>query len=294
MPWLFLTLAAVFLWGFVNIFDKVLVTDYTRDPLLATVLANFVGLLLLAPLALIFGFSVPELDILLIFGLSLVLNLSGVLLYFKAIQGGEASRVITAFNTIPLFTLVLAVLLLGETLSAAKFVGIMLLVLGAVLVSLKKTQGVCVRKWILLVFLAASFFALDTIITKYLLSFIDFWSLIVLRSISISCIFIALLPLYYKKLKKVVTEKPKAVLLAFAGSAFYLPGRAFLLIALSISTASLVSAIISLQPFFVLLIAIACTRFFPQFLREEIDVGHVSIKLIAVILAVAGAALVSA
>ena len=294
MMWLFITLGAVLFWSFVNIFDKALVTDYTKSAWLATALVNLVGFFIVLPFIAFFGFKIPSLSLVLIYSLDILLWVGAVLLYYKAIQQGEASRVITAFNTIPLFTLVLAVLLLGETISGAQLAGIILLVLGAILVSVKKSRGISVRKWIFIVPIAASIFALDTVVTKFLLSSIDWFSLVALRAIILFVIFLAALPFYYKALKKVVMRKPRAVLLAIASESFYYPGRALLMIALSLSTASLVSAVTSIQPFLVLLIAIASSALFPKFLKEEIDIEHTAIKVIAVILAVAGAAMISA
>ncbi len=291
--WLLITLAAVFFWSFVNIFDKVLVTDYTKSPLISTALINLIGFFILLPFIALFGFKMLRLELLLLYVLDISLWVIAVLLYYKAIQLGEASRVVTAFNTIPIFTLALAVLLIGESVSAAQLAGIVLLVLGAILVSAKKTRGVSVRKWIFIVPIAAVLFGLDTVVTKFLLASVDWFSLLVLRALILFALFSLALPFYYKKLFSIVKKKPKALLVATASELFYFPGRGLLTIALSISSASIVSAVTSIQPFFVLLIALASSIFFPKFLREEIDVEHVAIKSIAVILAVAGAAMVS-
>lgn len=285
---MFFVIMTTIFWAFANIFDKVPVTDYTKSPFITTVLVNFIGLAMLLPVALVFGLAILELGMLLIYAVSILLWLLAIWLYFKAVQEGEASRVVTAFNIIPFFVLFFAVFLLGETISIAQFVGIVLLVSGAVLVSVKKSNGSFVRKWILFVIISAALFGLDTIITKHLLSFVDWLSLLVWRSI-ITCGFFAIaMPFYYKRLKAVI-KKPKIIALAISSEGFSLVARGFLYVALSIGTASLVYAVTSIQPFFVLLIAIACSRLLPKFLKEEIDIEHTAIKIIAVVLAVAGA-----
>jgi len=275
-------------WALENIFDKVLVTDHTKNPFITVVLVNFIGLVLLLPIALVFGLAIPKLDILLFYAMAILLWLLAIWLYFKAVQEGEASRVITAFNIIPFFVLFFAVFLLGETVSSAQFVGIVFLVSGAILVSLKKSKHSLVRKWILFVVISAALFGLDTIITKHLLLSVDWLSLLVWRSIITCGFFVIAMPFYYKTLKAVI-KKPKTIALAVSSESSSLIGRGFLYIALSIESASLVYALTSVQPFFVLLMAIACTKLFPKFLKEEIDTEHIAIKIIAVVLAVVGA-----
>ncbi|MGE5483959.1 MAG: EamA family transporter [Ignavibacteriales bacterium] len=60
----------------------------------------------------------------------------GHLFYFKALKVGEASRVSPIMSSAPLLTLILAALLLGERLTAAKAAGAALIVAGIVLLRL--------------------------------------------------------------------------------------------------------------------------------------------------------------
>ncbi len=69
--------------------------------------------------------------------LSGILYMSAMLLYLQALQSEEASVVAPFFQTSPLFGYVLAYLVLGETLSARQLAGGAMIVVGALLVSIR-------------------------------------------------------------------------------------------------------------------------------------------------------------
>jgi drug/metabolite transporter (DMT)-like permease len=276
-----------------NIGDKVLVTNYTKNPLIAMAIASLIGALALAPFALIFGFSIPEPSLLALYCFTVFLWMLGVILYYRAMQEAEASRVSVAYNSLPIFTLALAILFLGETVSLLQFAGVVCLMLGAILVSLKKAGNIRVGKWALAIPISAVLLATDTVVSKYVLAGSDWWSLTVLRSFIFSVFLILALPFYYKKLFAAIKEKPRVLAVALSSESFYLTGRAAFMLSLSLGTASLVGAVTAIQPFFVLLFAVFLTKVFPSFLKEEIDKEHLTLKIAAVALAVAGAAMVS-
>ncbi|MFH1234197.1 MAG: DMT family transporter [Candidatus Diapherotrites archaeon] len=293
MLWFFMALLCAALWAVSNIGDKVLVTKYAKSPLVAMAIPSLIGSLVLAPLAFAFGFSIPEPDLLALYCFTVFIWMLGVLLYYRAMQEAEASRVSVAYNSLPIFTLALAIVFLGETVSLLQFAGIVCLMLGAILVSFKKAGRIKIGKWALAVPISAILLAADTVVSKYVLAGSDWWSLTVLRSFIFSAFLIIALPFYYKKIKAAITEKPRVLAVALSSETFYLTGRGAFMLSLSLGTASLVGAVTAIQPFFVLLFAVFLTKAFPSFLKEEIDKSHLAIKLAAVALAVAGAAMVS-
>jgi len=61
-------------------------------------------------------------------------GLLGQMLYFFALKSGESSRVVPVAGTYPLVAAILAIVLLGETITAQKILGIVLIIGGIILV----------------------------------------------------------------------------------------------------------------------------------------------------------------
>ncbi len=99
--------------------------------------ASVVALALL--LALRESFSYPFRDIAVICFGGFVSGFLGLLLYYKAIKIGEVSVVAPIAASSPLWASLLAVLLLGESFSALRILGAVLVVLGVALITLSRT-----------------------------------------------------------------------------------------------------------------------------------------------------------
>ncbi|QHN08185.1 EamA family transporter [Methanothermobacter sp. THM-2] len=59
---------------------------------------------------------------------------SGQLFYYYALKSGEASIVVPVVAAFPVFTLIVAAFLLGERVTAAKAIGLLMVVGGVVLI----------------------------------------------------------------------------------------------------------------------------------------------------------------
>jgi len=66
---------------------------------------------------------------------SVLVTMAGVFFYLKAMSGGEASKIVPLSSTYPLVTFLLVYLFLGETITAAKFSGALLIAGGVYLIS---------------------------------------------------------------------------------------------------------------------------------------------------------------
>ncbi len=108
-----------------------------------------------------------------------------------------------------------------------------------------------------------------------------------------SAVLVLLSPLYARKLFSLAKKQQKGVMLAGAGEAISIAARGALYYSFTLAPVSLVYSISSAQPFVVLVLAVLSTKFIPHFLKEDIGIDQISIKLIAVLLAVAGAILIS-
>jgi transporter family protein len=85
------------------------------------------------------SFSYPLKDIAVISFGGFVSGFLGLLLYYKAIKIGEVSVVAPVVASSPLWASLLAVLLLGESLTFLKLLGTVLIVTGLVLITVSKT-----------------------------------------------------------------------------------------------------------------------------------------------------------
>ena len=137
MTELLLVLTILF-WGIAPIFDKAALKA-GGDPFMGTALRGmFVGIAMLTttlvaekmkPLINMPGKAVT------FFILSgLFAGALGVFTYYKALQTGPTSKIVPLASTYPLVTAALSVLFLGETLTAARIAGILLIVVGILLV----------------------------------------------------------------------------------------------------------------------------------------------------------------
>ncbi len=137
MDVILLLILTVIFWGTAPIFDKAALKG--GDPLLGTILRGmFIGLVMM-----LFGlFSgkfrelplMPARSIFFFFLSGIFAGTLGVFTYFKALQLGPTSRIVPLAATYPLFTALLSVIVLGESVTLPRVIGIVLITAGVLLV----------------------------------------------------------------------------------------------------------------------------------------------------------------
>lgn len=146
--WLILAVSSYFINAGVYVADKFMLSKKVHSSI---AYAFFVGIwsifnFILLPL----DFWVPS------FG-ELMLDLSGGLLFlftlifwYKALHQSEATRVVPIVGAlVPIFTLILSALLLGDTLDEAQLLAFIILIAGGVLISFKQTRFYMLKEfWI--------------------------------------------------------------------------------------------------------------------------------------------------
>jgi uncharacterized membrane protein len=144
MSWLVFAFSGPVLWAISVHLDKYLVDRFFKDSNVAVLLVftALVGLLLL-PFIWFYEPSVtaPGAASIAVIMLSGILYMGAMLFYLRALQTEEASVVAPFFQASPLFGYGLAYLVLGETLSGRQVAGGMLIVCGALFVSLRLGSG---------------------------------------------------------------------------------------------------------------------------------------------------------
>ena len=177
MSWILITILAHLLNAVVLIIDKHLVSNTVLRPVAYTFYSGIfqIGFLLLIPIV---GFTFPETRYLIIGILNGALFILALLVFYKALKLGETSRIVPVVGAVvPIFTVFLSFLILGEFLAIKQFFAFIFFVVGGFLLSSKVNNGkLFMIKGFLLAIIAGFLFALYYTLVKYLylqISFLD-------------------------------------------------------------------------------------------------------------------------
>ncbi len=253
MDWLALSILSSVFFALSNVIDKQIVGRYLRNPAACVFLAVCFDTLFALLIAVATGFVFQPSRYLLAAVLAGVVYVAEVLIYFFSIKNENVSMVIAILMSSPLYTLLLAVLFLGERVSVAQAAGIILIVAGSIAVSVRKDENKRMVSAMLLPSVAASFLlGASAVLTKYSLTTLSFWDSVVARQMGS---FLAVLPIGFLLLtrggRRLQNLKP--VLFSGASEAVFMIGMVVVTLASSLGPISLVSAAGAVQPLFVLL-----------------------------------------
>ena len=299
------------LWAISVHVDKYLVERFFKQSDVAVLLlfTAFVGVLLL-PFIWWFEPSVtaPGAGSIALIVLSGVLYMGAMLLYLQALQAEEASVVAPFFQASPLFGYGLAYLVLGETLSARQMAGGVLIVVGALIVSLRfapsmpapaggggKAGGFKARLAALM--LACGFaLALSGLIFKIFAIEVEFWTTTFWMFVGEALFGCALLMIpAYRRQFTVILRANTVALLSINGSneLINLGGGLGNRYALMFAPLSLVQAIGSTTTLFVFAFGVILSLLWPSLGRENLSGRDLMQKGIAAALVAIGVALVT-
>jgi uncharacterized membrane protein len=290
MDWYVFALLAPAFWALDNVFLKFLITNkfksfYSTIAIISVADVVFaLGISTLTPIALNFPFSVLAL-------LAGLLPLTAFWFYSQALLIEDVSRVVTLFQLIPVFVVFLSVVFLNEVLGVQRYLGIGLVLVAATLISFKKPGGQAFSRAVKFMIPFALIIASYTIVDKYLLGYLDFWSLFFWNILGTFCGAMSLLS--FSKLRKALVATigsvgKRVILVTFVGEGMYVTGTICSLVALSLVEAPLASAFFGLQPFYVFFYILFLSLFLPKILKEDIGRASVSLKIVAIALMFVG------
>ena len=285
---------AGFVWALGSISDKFVLSKFVEKSIVPVVMVGVISLM-----GGVVSFFVKGVEYLSPFNIFLAL-LGGffftlfAIFYFKAAQLEEISRVTPLFYLSTLFTAIIAGLFLGEIFTVTKYIGIALLVLGAVSITLKKPYSLKLDKAFWFMILVAIFFATNWVITKYLVGFADAWTIFTYTRIGV---FLAIVPIIIVSRRALVdtykTSKFKAYGIMAIKECVTLTGVLAVTIAATSGYITLISALTALHMLFVLVFTILLSLFLPKIIKEPIDKHTISLKVVATLLMLYGVYLVS-
>jgi len=285
---------AAFTWAIVNVVNKFVISKWARNLNILVVSFGVVSLLSSIFFFALRGFTTLSAINTLIAIATGVLYFLTVFFYYKALEIEEVSRVIPLYNLTPLFVLLFAGIFLEEVFTLTKYVGIFLIVAGALFVSSKEFKRIRFGRAFRLMVLATIISATVHVLTKYLLNFSDFWTIFAYIRIGTFLIGFPILFFRYDDISRVVRQQGKKVvgLISF-NNVLNLLGVLFFTIAVSKGFVSLVNALSSVQPLFVLLFTVILTLVYPHILKEKVDKVTIVKKTLAIVLMLTGAVLIT-
>jgi len=247
----------------------------------------------------LYYFPVPEdvsIPILLAAIASGLLRAIAVTLMLYMMRHEEISQIIAVVFTYPVFVAVMAAPLLGELLSSMHWFAVIIVVIGAIIISIKKSPSgstTWLGKILLLLFGISLLFALADIASKYAIAYITSWNLLSITAFSIAAVWwaIAIRPRIFRELNLVWGQRLTAPLIVFA-EVLATTGTVMLFWAMERGPVSLVSAIAGSRPIFVAIYSIVLSRLAPQFLIWSGDKITWALRLIATIMIVIGISII--
>jgi transporter family protein len=287
MMWLFLALVASIIYSTVAIIDKHAVSDELKDPVFGSVVSSFtlfvilmVSSLALAPLVFSLEVAVPAF-------LTGVFYVFAIIAAYSSFKRTEISRSIPVMMTSPIFVLVIAAMFLGEVFSPVKYGGMALIVLGAILISIKKDgrkkSGLMAGFAIALV--ASLMFAFRNIFLKVSATQVSIWSSLFWMGLGGFLVGVVLFAFHHPHIRKKAKRGAEHMIISnFLASAAFV----FLTLAMETGFASLVSSVLVLNVLWVFIIATALSRTHTHIIREEMRHSTLLLKGISIVLIIVG------
>ncbi|MBI5227938.1 DMT family transporter [Candidatus Micrarchaeota archaeon] len=286
MLWFWLAVIASFLWACSNLIGKYTLFDLNKKTMYLSILFG-AGFAILATLFFRISFSIiPVID-----G---IFWAAAFYFYTEGLFESEVSKAIALLLTLPIFVAVISHLLLGELLGTIQYAGIVIAVIGAMLISVDwpiSLKGIKFKKGAMFMLLSSLLFSTSDVLAKLSLSYVDPVSSIFLSQMTAFFIGLILLFLWKKEIK---LGSGSGKLLGYALLCGVLSCvAAFLYIfAYDETLASLAAPIETTQPLFVFVLATLISIVKPEWLKENLSKENLALKIVAMLLLIAGVWLV--
>ncbi len=293
MTWVTTAILSAAIMGMVNIFDSHLLTK--RMPSLRAYLLPGGMIYLFYAFILLAMFPLPEntgILPILIAATSGLLRFGAISIMLYSLKREEVSRVIPVVYTYPIFVAIMAMPLLGESVLYLEWLAIVIVVAGAITISLKQsTSGSTIwqGKPFIILFGSSLLLAMSDITGKYALNYLSFWNMFSITTFGMAGLFmlISLRPHVIRQLAGIKNKGTTWSLLALNETLSPI-GIGLSFWALQRGPVSLVSPILSSRPMFVVIFALIFSRILPKFLNWNPGEGRLPQRLIATAMIVGG------
>jgi drug/metabolite transporter (DMT)-like permease len=301
MNWLVYAFSGPILWALSTHIDKYLVERYFKEGSVA-VLMVFTAIIGALTLPFIWHYQpdVIALDMqsMAVIAVSGILYMGAIYFYLQALQTEEASTIAPFFQAAAVFGLLLGYFVLGEEISFSQIIGVLLIVAGSVLLSLRFGQNTSqVNEYLVALMLACALaVSLSSLIFKFFAVRDEFWTTTFWNFVG-QALFGGILMLIAenrRQFAKMMQSNAGAVLsVNLANELINLGGNLGVRYTLLLAPLGIVQAISSTTSFFVLFFGVLLSLFFPELGREVIGFGSLLQKFISIILVVSGVLLIN-
>jgi transporter family protein len=287
LEWVLFAVISPAFWALTVVGTKILVDKRFSNPIPFSIFINIFDLIYVAGVFLFLpvGFNVPYSLITMLVG---PLNVLAFWLMCKALMVEDVSRISTLNQLAPIGVTFASAIFLGEVLSPSQYLGVFLIVSASMIISYRRIEGRgAVTPAIGFVLASVALSVFYNLVTKQILSNVDPWSYFFWVSVGVFVTKLVLL--LSSQVRKDFREMVKlldyrAYLGVLLTETLFFMGYITLLIAVANGPVSIVSALGSLQPFFVFVFSLFLSFLLPQILREELTRFELFQKAFAVTL----------
>lgn len=300
MSWLVIALLGSIIGAAIHIVDKTVLEHYVKTYvsffLIIAIFQGLIGFLLIGSFAWTETLNVYSCAIAVLSGS--VLGFSGVL-FLRILSTQEVSRSVPVLQTAPIFAALLGLLFLGERLDNVQWMAIIVTATGAILLSIRKSEGsnITFHKSLLILLIASCAQALARVTGKIPLEELSIPMTHGFQSLGLSSVMLIFSVFNESARKDVINmwvfHKRRLALVATSEIGFVTVSFILFLWAISLSPVGLVTAVYATRSVFLLTYSTFLTLIFGNLLREDISFKAISIKVISVTLIVSGVILIS-
>ena len=295
--WTTTALLSSVLMGVVNILDSHLLSRRMPSVRAFWIMAGFSQLVYALVLFVIFPLpaDVSTVPLLVAVG-SGVMRAAAVSINLYHLKKEEVSRVVPIVYSYPVFVALLAVPLLGEILTALQWLAVIVVVAGAMTISVERKSaeaGTWLKRTTFFLFMASLLFAGADVTVKYALGYLSFWNASAIAALCLSVYFLSasLRPRFLRQLAGI--KRKKSTFGLYACNMVLAPvAIVFSFSAMQRGPISLVSTILCSRIVFVAIYSLILSRILPGFLMAFPSLRVFAWRLVVIVLIFGGISLI--
>lgn len=279
MNWFWIALSGPALWGVSNFIDKYLLSRYfkNRNSSSLIIFSSLMGFLVLPIVWLVepgvFSVSLKNILFLIVSGVLFSMYLFP---YFYALSKGDASIVVPIYQIIPVFSFILAYFFLGETLTQKQILSGLIIIIGAIGLSMEMGKGIRLKAevfWPMI--LASLLISVAWLIFKFVAIKESYWTATFWEHIGLlgfGLLLLFFVKSYRRDFIAVLKESRKAFVgVNIVNETVNLSAGLFVTYASLLAPLALVQTVNGFQPFFVFIYGVILTKTFPGLVKEDIS-----------------------
>ncbi len=300
MDWIIVTIISSACLGLIHVVDKIVLHRHIRTPLSLILLIG--GIDIVVGFGMLCFSRIPNESTLVNSASALASGACiafAVILVQRTLYTEEVSRVVPITQSAPIYTVLLALLILNESISIMQCGGIAATVLGSVLITLKldsNTRTIFLHKSFYPLMLSAFLFGAANVAGKLAVEQLPVLYTQGLRNITFGLIliFYAFRSDVFTEVKGMIKKRSPALVLVTVNQFVTAQVGSFMLLwALSLGPASLVTTVAASRALFAFIYSICLTKVWVGLLGEDTSNDSVLMKLVSTLLIILGIALIS-